>query len=68
MPEDPVAAQEYAAEHPDRAEVRIVAGATRDGSTHCALRMRAHDDPLSVVEAPDLVPALLELLRSTLEN
>jgi hypothetical protein len=68
MPEDPAAAERYAAEHPDRAEVRIVAGATRDGSTYCALRMRTHDDPLSVVEAPDLVPALLELLRSTLEN
>jgi len=48
--------------------VRIVAGATRSGSTYCALRMRSHDDALSVLEAPDLVPALLELLRSTLEN
>jgi hypothetical protein len=68
MPADPAAAEQYAAEHPDREEVRIVAAATRDGATHCALRMRSHDDPLSVVEAPDLVPALLELLRSTLEN
>ncbi len=68
MPTDPAAAEQYAAEHPDREEVRIVAGATRDGATHCALRMRSHDDALSVVEAPDLVPALLELLRSTLEN
>ena len=68
MPADPAAAEQYAAEHPDREEVRIVAGATRDGATHCALRMRSHDDALSVVEAPDLVPALLELLRSTLEN
>ena len=40
------AAEEYAAEHPDRQEVRIVAGATRDGSTYCALRMRSHDDAL----------------------
>ena len=46
--------------------MRIVAAATRDGSTYCALRMRSHDDPQSVMEAPDLVPALLELLRSTL--
>ncbi len=30
LPEDPVAAQEYAADHPDRQEVRIVAGATRE--------------------------------------
>jgi hypothetical protein len=68
LPEDPVAAQEAAAEHPDAQEVRIVAGATRDGSTFCTLRMRSHDDPLSVLESPDLVPALLELLHSTLEN
>ena len=68
MPDDPRSAEEYAAAHPDRQEVRIVAGATRDGSTYCALRMRSHDDAFSVLEAPDLVPALLELLRSTLEN
>jgi hypothetical protein len=68
MPEDPAEAERYAAEHPDRQEVRIVAAATRDGSTYCALRMRSHDDALSVVEAPDLVPALLQLVLSTLES
>jgi hypothetical protein len=68
MPADADEAARYAAEHPDRQEVRIVAAATRDGSTYCALRMRAHDDALSVVEAPDLVPALLQLVRSTLQN
>jgi hypothetical protein len=68
MPADPRAAEAYAAEHPDKQEVRIVAGATRSGSTYCALRMRSHDDALSVLESPDLVPALLELLRSTLQN
>jgi hypothetical protein len=30
--------------------------------------MRSHDDAFYVLESPDLVPALLELLRSTLEN
>lgn len=68
LPEDPVEAERYAAQHPDREEVRIVAGATRAGSTYCALRMRSHDDALSVVEAPDLVPALLQLVRDTLET
>ena len=68
LPDDPRSAEEYAAQHPDRQEVRIVAGATRDGSTYCALRLRAHDDPLSVLESPDLVPALLDLVRGTLEN
>jgi hypothetical protein len=68
IPEDPAAAEEYAAAHPDRQEVRIVAGATREGTTYCALRMKSHDDDNSVVESPDLVPVLLELLLSTLEN
>lgn len=68
LPQDPSAAQEYAAAHPDRQEVRIVAGATRDGSAYCALRLKSHDDHNSVVESTDLVPALLELLSSTLEN
>ena len=42
-------AEEFAREHPDRQEVRIVAGATRAGATYCALRLRAHDDDQSVV-------------------
>jgi len=68
LPEDPGEAERYAAEHPDREEVRIVAAATRTGSTYCTVRLRRHDDPQSVIEAPDLVPTLLELVRSTLEN
>ncbi len=68
IPEDPEAAEEFAATHPDRQEVRIVAAATREGSTYCALRLRSHDDASSVLESPDLVPALLQLLLSTLEN
>src|SRR5680860_111988 len=67
MPEEPSAAQEYAASHPGRQEVRIVAGATRDGATYCALRLKSHDDAISVVESTDLVPALIQLLLSTLE-
>ncbi|HEY0773568.1 MAG TPA: PPA1309 family protein [Nocardioidaceae bacterium] len=68
IPEDPEEAEEFAASHPERQEVRIVAAATREGSTYCALRFRSHDDGSAVVESPDLVPALLELLTSTLEN
>ncbi len=68
LPEDPVAAQEYAADHPDRQEVRIVAGATRGGATYCALRLRSHDDDTSVVGGIDLVPGLLTLLGETLRE
>jgi hypothetical protein len=68
IPEDPTAAEEFAREHPDRQEVRIVAGVTRTGSTYCALRLRAHDDRQSVVGGGDLVPQLLALLGATLEE
>ena len=68
LPEDPSTAQELAESHPDRQEVRMVAAATRAGSTYCALRLRSHDDAFAVIEGPDVVPALLELLLSTLET
>ena len=68
VPEDPVAAAEFAAGHPDRQEVRIGAAATRDGLGFCALRLRSHDDDESVLGGPDLVPPLLGLLRATLED
>lgn len=68
VPEDPDDAQSFAAEHPDREDVRIVAAAIRGGSTYCALRLRSRDDPLDVLESPDLVPALLELLSGTLQQ
>jgi hypothetical protein len=66
IPDDSAAALEYAATHPDRHEVRMVAAATRDGATYCALRLRSHDDDFAVIEGADLVPALLELVKGTL--
>ena len=68
IPEDPAEAERFAREHPLRQEVRIVAGATRAGATYCALRLRAHDDDQSVVDGTELVPGLLDLLRTTLEG
>jgi hypothetical protein len=66
VPEDEEAAAELAGSHPEREEVRMVVAATRSGSTYCAMRLRSHDEPTSVLEGPDLVPALLELLQGTL--
>ena len=68
IPDDPAAAEAFAAAHPERQEVRIVAGVTRGGATHCTIRLRSHEDNESVMESPDLVPALLELLLGTLQN
>ena len=68
LPDEPGPAAAYAAEHPDRQEVRIVAAATRAGASYCAMRLRAHDDDGSVLTGPDLVPALLALVRGTLDE
>ncbi|MGA8255915.1 MAG: PPA1309 family protein [Nocardioides sp.] len=67
LPEGAEAARAFARDHPDRQEVRIVAGATRAGSSYCALRLRSHDDATSVVGGVDLVPGLLGLLHATLQ-
>jgi hypothetical protein len=67
LPQDAAAAATFAAEHPERQEVRIVAGATRGGTSYCALRLRSHDDDESVLTGPDLVPELVELVRASLE-
>jgi hypothetical protein len=66
LPDDPAQAQEYAANHPDRHEVRMAAGVSRDGNQHCVLRVRTHEGAL--VQGPDLVPALTRLLLDTLRD
>jgi hypothetical protein len=66
--DDPAGAAAYARQHPERQDVRIVAGATRAGATYCALRLRAADDDQSVLTGAELVPGLLALLRDTLEE
>lgn len=68
VPEDPAEAERFAREHPDREEVRIVAGVTRHGASYCALRMRSEDHDSAVMGGADLVPALLELLAATLTD
>jgi hypothetical protein len=67
VPDDPAQAQEFAANHPDREDVRIVAAALRGGVSACAVRLRSHDDAESVVTSPDLVPELLMMLHATLD-
>lgn len=66
VPDDPEAAAQYAAAHPEREEARIVAGVLRSGETWCAIRQRAHDEDDMVLTGNDLVPGLLELLYATL--
>lgn len=67
VPSDPDEAARFAAAHPLRQELRLVAGTTRAGDSFCAMRFRSHDDPSLVVTGPDLVPGLLQLLQATLD-
>lgn len=73
LPDDPEAAAAIALAHPEREEVRIIAAALRSsgvgpvtGSTYAAMRLRSRDEDFAVLESPDLVPGLLELVASTL--
>jgi hypothetical protein len=64
LPEDPDELLAVVAAHPDRREVRLVGAVLRDGSSHSAVR--AKDADAELLEGPDLVPGLVEHLRSTL--
>jgi len=67
IPQDPDDIERYVAEHPDRQEVRIVAAAIRDGQSHSTVRSR-HPKDSELLEGPDLVPTLIELLKQTLAD
>ncbi len=64
---DPHAQVAALMDHPERDDVRIVAGVLRTGETWCALRYRSHDSADQVAQSSDAVPGLLDALRSTLE-
>lgn len=66
LPTDPDAAAEALADHPDRADVRILAAVLRDGRSCCLLRQRRHDSDDRVATGPDLAPGLVAALRATL--
>jgi hypothetical protein len=68
VPDDPAAALEHLASHPDRQDVRLAVGVLRGGTSWCAVRSRAHDAATDVAGGPDLVPGLVTALRATLED
>ena len=51
---------------PGLGATEIAFRALRSGATYAAMRLRSRDDDLAVLESPDLVPSLLELLQTTL--
>lgn len=72
LPEDPDDVADYAAGHPDRHEVRMAVAVTRDGRTHCAIRVNeatsTGPEVVDLIEGPDLVPGLVGMLSQTLAD
>ncbi|MDO5729599.1 MAG: PPA1309 family protein [Actinomycetaceae bacterium] len=64
-PDDPVEAVEFFANHPERDDVRIVAGVMRTGEIWCAVRTRSHDHDDEVAQGDSLVPGLTDALLTT---
>ncbi|GGV12631.1 PPA1309 family protein [Actinomadura sp. LOL_016] len=67
IPDDEAEAAAFAAQHPQREDVRMIVGVLRDGARHSALRLRRHEAEDEVLAGPDLVPALAEALAGTFE-
>jgi hypothetical protein len=66
LPGDPHEAAAAAAQHPDRADVRLLVAVLRDGQSTCLLRQRAHDRDDLVAMGADIAPGLTEALAGTL--
>ena len=66
-PEDPEEALAFVANHPLRTDVRLAVGVMRSGESWCALRTRAFDSDDKVGQGSNLVPALVDALRASLE-
>lgn len=65
LPDDDAAALRAVAEHPERADVRLLVAVTRDGAARCLLRQRAHDRDDRVALGDDIAPGLVHALRAT---
>lgn len=68
VPDGAEAAALFAAEHPQREDVRVAVGVLRSGETHCVVRMRSHDSDDALLHGADMVPNLVVALRETLEE
>jgi hypothetical protein len=68
LPEDDTEALRAVAEHPGRADVRLLVAVTRDGAARCLLRQRDHDSDDRVALGEDIAPGLVHALRATFSD
>ncbi|HSO70779.1 MAG TPA: PPA1309 family protein [Arachnia sp.] len=66
LPQEPDAAAEFVANHPEKTDVRIVVGVLRDGTRHGLARLVSNPDDL--LGAEDLVPGLADALVNTFRS
>lgn len=65
IPDDPDAAADYVAQHPQKQDVRVVVAVTRAGGRHGVARLK--ESPADLLGGADLVPGLARALARTLE-
>ncbi len=67
MPDEDGAATRWAAQHPDRSDVRVVVGVLRDGRRASALRIRGHEADDELILGAELSPELGNALAETFQ-
>jgi hypothetical protein len=67
LPTDPQAAQAALLAHPERQDVRLAVGVLRAGPAWCVVRTRADDADDRVLQGADVVPGLVDAVRTTLD-
>lgn len=66
VPADPVDAERFVAQHPEREDLRLVVGVVRGGSAHCLARLVTK--PEDLLSSPDLAPGVVSALAATLDD
>lgn len=66
LPEDPVAAERFVAEHPERQDLRLVVGVLRTGAAYCLARLV--DQPDDLISGTELAPGVVSALAATLDG
>lgn len=66
VPADPVEAERFVAEHPERQDLRLVVGVLRGGPAHCLARLVTQ--PTELLSSADLAPGVVSALAATLDH
>ncbi|MDO5746102.1 MAG: PPA1309 family protein [Actinomycetaceae bacterium] len=65
-PDDPEKRDDFLMNHPQRDDIRVVAGVLRSGEKWCVIRSRSYDKDAAIITGDDLIDDLPELLMRTL--